>query len=138
MQISECYEQSLWFECERFSNGGYKWCTDEEILTIYLFGILSGFKTMKTLHHYAHNHLRDYLPGLPYSAAFVHRINRLSEALRALSELIQLSSIHEYDEGVYLVDSFPITLAKRLHAYIARVAKEVSSIGIMRQRRCIS
>lgn len=129
LEISECYKQSLWFECERFSNGGYKRCTDEEILTVYLFGILAGFRSITKIHQYALGHLRDYFPGLPGYAAFVHRINRLSEALRALSEMLQSSSIGELDGGVYLVDSFPIALAKGQHAYTARVAKEVASIG---------
>ena len=31
------------------------------------------------------------------------------------------------DEGVYLVDSFPITLARNQHAYTAKVAPEVAS-----------
>jgi len=38
-------------------------------------------------------------------------------------------NISSHDEGVYLVDSFPITLAKGQHAYTACVAKEVASIG---------
>jgi len=53
LEISEHYKQSLWVEFERFSNGGYKRCTDEEILTVYLFGILTGFRNIKKIHQYA-------------------------------------------------------------------------------------
>lgn len=129
LEISEHYDESLWFECERFSNGGYKRCTDEEILTVYLFGILAGLRSITQIHQCALGHLMDYFPGLPGYAGFVHRINRLSEALRALSEILQSSSINEHDEGFYLVNSFPIALAKGQHAYTARVAGEVASIG---------
>lgn len=127
VKISEHYSQNIWVSCQRFTNGGYKRCCDEEILTVYLFGILSGFRDIKSIHTYAKRHLRVYFPGLPQYAGFVHRVNRLSEAFRLLIELIQSKRVSEEDEGVYLVDSFPIVLAKGQHAYTAVVASKIAS-----------
>ena len=127
LEICEHYKQDLWVTCQRFTNGGIKSCSDEEILTVYLFGLLRGFKTKKSLHKYALDHLKPYFPGLPRYAAFNHRVNNLSEACRMLSEIIQSKRVLENDEGVYLVDSFPIVIAKGQHAYTARVASEVAS-----------
>ena len=64
---------------------------------------------------------------MPQYAAYVHRVNRLSEAFRMLVNLIQSKRITEEDESVYLVDSFPIALAKGQHAYRVTVAPKLAS-----------
>lgn len=127
LEISDHYEQNLWVSCQRFTNGGIKRCSDAEVLTVYVFGILRGFRTIKSLHGYALSHLKPYFPGLPRYAAFVHRVNKLSEACRYFLEIIQSNRVFNDDEGVYLVDSFPIVLAKGQHAYTATVASEIAS-----------
>lgn len=127
VEIDQHYKQTIWSVSERFTNGGYKGCGDDEILTIHLFGILRGFRTIKSIHKYADAHLKCYFPHMPQYAAYVHRINRLSEAFRMLVNLIQSKRVEEEDESVYLVDSFPIALAKGQHAYRATVAPELAS-----------
>lgn len=46
------------FSCclERMSNNKSVTMTDEEVLTIYLFGILSHRRTLKQIHSYAYDH----------------------------------------------------------------------------------
>lgn len=127
LKISDHFTQNIWVNCQRFTNGGYKRCCDEEILTIYIVGVLSGFRDIKSIHSYATAHLTLYFPGLPKYAAFVYRVSRLSEAFRLLIEVIQSKRVSEEDEGFYLVDSFPIVLAKGQHAYTAVVASEIAS-----------
>lgn len=129
LKISEYYRTDIYVCCERFSNGGYKRCTDEEILTVYLFGILSNFKNAKVIHKYALSHLKHYFPGLPGYSGFIHRVNRMSEAFKVLSNSIQSERTKTEEEELFLVDSFPIALTKGQHAYTARVAKEVASTG---------
>jgi len=127
LRICEEYYKKIWICCQRFTNGGSKSFSDEEALTIYLFGLLRGHRTIKAIHCYAHDHLKSWFPGLPQYAGFVHRINRLSEAFRMLIEVFQSQKILPYDDSVYLVDSFPIVMAKGQHAYTAKVAPELAS-----------
>jgi len=55
--ICNAYQQKLWAVCQRFTNGGYKRFTDEEIMTIYIQGNLKGFKTIKQIHTYVRHYL---------------------------------------------------------------------------------
>lgn len=127
LTICEKYQENLWVSCQRFTNGGQTIFTDEEVLTLYLFGILRGHRTIKAIHIYANDHFKDLFPALPRYAGFVHRVNKLSEAFRMLIEMLQSKKVLESDEDVYLVDSFPITLAKGQHAYTAKIAPELAS-----------
>lgn len=127
VEISEHQKQILWSVNERFTNGGYKRCSDEEIVTLHLFGISRGLRSIKSIHKYAITHLKDYFPQLPDYAGYVHRVNRLSETFRVLINLLQGQRLTEEEDAVYLVDSFPIVLAKGQHAYHASVAQEIAS-----------
>jgi len=125
--ICNAYQQKLWAVCQRFTNGGYKRFTDEEVMTIYIQGNLKGFTTIKQIHTYARQHLLSYFPHLPCYAAFVHRINNLGDAFKELVILLQSEQVSTQDERLYLVDSFSIVLAKNNHAYTAKVATEIAS-----------
>lgn len=129
LRVCKDYKENLYLSCERFTNGGRKTFTDEEVMLVYLIGVLRGFKTIKALHCYATDHLKSWFPSLPRYAAFVHRVNRLHEAFRQLIANLQVLQVSEDDDGIYLMDSFPIMLAQHNHAYTAKVAKEIASRG---------
>jgi len=40
MTICEYYQKELWIHCERFSNNNHPDFSDEEVIVIYLFGII--------------------------------------------------------------------------------------------------
>ena len=96
-------------------------------MTIYCSGILRGYRTVTAIHRYAQDHLSDYFPKLPGYAAFTHRVNKLSNGFIALIAFLQAKKVPKDDESVYLIDSFPITLAKSNYAYTAKVAPELAS-----------
>jgi hypothetical protein len=125
--ICKEYKDKLWVTCQRFTNGGSRRFSDEEAMTLYLFGIKKGLREIKTIHSYITSHLQDWFPTIPKYEAFVYRINKLSESFRALIESLQSKKITSSDNSVYLVDSFPITLAQYNHAYKAKVAPELAS-----------
>ena len=129
LRICKEYKENLCFNCQRFTNGGCKSFTDEEVMVIYLIGVLRGFKTIKALHRYASDHLKTWFPALPQYPAFVHRVNRLHEAFRQLIDNLQAIQVTNEDEGVYLMDSFPIMLAQHNHAYTAKIALEMAGRG---------
>jgi hypothetical protein len=125
--ICKEYKESLWVTCQRFTNGGIKSFTDEEAITLYLFGIRKGLKEIKAIHTHIKEHLNKWFPHLPGYEAFVYRLNKLSESFRGLIERLQAKKVTHSDNAVYLVDSFPIALAKHQHAYSAKVAPELAS-----------
>lgn len=125
--ICKTYEETLWVDCQRLTNGGKSDFSDEEVMTLYFFGIFRGLKEKTAIHRYANDHLKGYFPALPQYGAFVHRVNRLNNAFRGLIEVLQSQRVPENDEGVYLIDSFPIALAQGNHAYTAKVAPMLAS-----------
>ena len=127
LRVSKEFQAHLWVNCQRFSNGGYKRFSDEEVMTVYIFGLLYKHRELKAIHRYTKNHLLSWFPNLPKYAAFVHRVNRLSAAFRSFIAQLQATKVAANDQGEYLVDSFPIALAKNNHAYTAKVAPELAS-----------
>ena len=127
LTICKLYQERAWTVCQRFTNGGYKRFTDEEAMTIYIFGVLSGLKNIKQIHTFTANHLQSFFPQMPGYAAYVHRVNVLGGAFQELLCGFQISSLTEPDTRVYLIDSFPIMLAKHNHAYTAKVAPNAAS-----------
>ena len=127
LRICKEYRDKLWVSCQRFTNGGYKQFSDEEAMSIYIFGLLHGHHTIKAIHRFACCFLTPWFPALPSYSCFVHRLNRLHEPFRELIDSVQSEQVAADDEGEYLVDSFPITLARNNHAYTAKVAPEIAS-----------
>jgi hypothetical protein len=125
--ISNEYHEIIHPYVERFTNGSNISFTDEEVMAIYCFGLLRGYRTVKSIHRYAQDHLSDYFPKLPGYKAFIHRANKLSNGFIALISFLQTKKILQGDDSVYLIDSFPITLAKGNYAYTAKVAPELAS-----------
>ena len=62
--------------------------TDEEVLTIYLFGILSHRRTLKQIHSYAYDHLREWFPKLFCYETLVRRVDEMGEMLPVFLEIL--------------------------------------------------
>jgi hypothetical protein len=65
---------------QRQSNNSDSGFTDEEVLTIYLFGLIRNRETIKDIHEYAEDHFPEWFPDLPSYGGYVQRLNRLSAA----------------------------------------------------------
>ena len=61
--------------------------TDEEAMTVYLFGIIQGHNKVKNIHQYAQQHLLSWFPKLPSYQAFDNRLNHLCYAFEINSVL---------------------------------------------------
>jgi hypothetical protein len=57
LYICNQYQKNLWVVAQRLSNNHKPEFTDEEVLTIYLFGIIQKNKTVQQIYCYARNHL---------------------------------------------------------------------------------
>jgi hypothetical protein len=98
--------------------------TDQEIITIYLFGITRHRVEIKAIYNFTRDHLSGWFPGLGSYEAFAHRLNQISDAFILLSEMILASRSKEISPVMTrLVDSMPIILAKAKRSQEAVVAK---------------
>lgn len=128
--VCEQYQSHVWMSCERMSNNSHPDFTDEEVMTIYLFGIQRKRYSVKAIYDYTHDHLSDWFQTLPSYGGFVQRLNRLSGAFPAL--LAGFAPTWEGMPGVpliFLLDSMPIILAQGRRRFTANVAGEVADCG---------
>jgi hypothetical protein len=69
--ISDNYQENLQFYAQRMSNNSSPIFTDEEVITIFLWGIMQHRTTIKDIYNYTNNHLREWFPNLPSYEAVV-------------------------------------------------------------------
>lgn len=114
---------------QRQSNNFCPQFSDEECITVYLWGISQRRFEQKTIYNYTKNHLLEWFPKLPSYQAFSDRLNRLAPAFQALAEIwlsvigVDLVDLPEHME--YIVDSCPIILAKGPRSNQGKVAREL-------------
>lgn len=130
MQICELFP-SLAYEMERFSpNQAALRFSDEEVLTVYLFGLLQRRFTVKEIHTYFGEHWSAWFPTMPKYEGLNHRLGRMAAVLPHLIEqllphLPTDAIVHE----VLMTDSMPIILARASRADTAKVAREIADKG---------
>lgn len=128
LTICKEYQQKLQFYIERRSNYCDLSFSDEEVITIYMFGIINKHSRIKDLYQFSNDHLREWFPALPSYTAFVQRLNKLSHLFGPLVESLHAavpSNVHE--DVAYVTDSMPIILAHRGRRFNAKVAPEIAS-----------
>ncbi|WP_440683473.1 hypothetical protein [Cysteiniphilum halobium] len=131
LKICIIFQLSLQFFCQRFTITKILTFTDEEIVTIYLMGIIEGRRTVKSIYYHAKSYWKDLFPNLPSYAAYNYRINRLEGVFPVLLEYYQ----SELPQNVYnhlnhrVVDSVPIVMAQNNRRFKASVAPELADKG---------
>lgn len=76
VQICDSYKNGLWAYCQRFTNYANLTFKDEEVMTIYMYGIMEGLTTKKQIYSHAKNYWYQLFPKLPSYEAFVYRLNK--------------------------------------------------------------
>jgi len=130
--ISDRYEDKLQTACQRLSNNFKPVFTDEEVITVFLFGIMQKRFKIKDIHNYACNHLKERFPLLPSYTAFVQRLNRPENLFYALfGNIIQdfAGSSPEILQKIRLIDSFPVISAGSERSSYAKVAHGFADKG---------
>jgi hypothetical protein len=128
--ISEQFQNDLWITCQRFTNNNKPEFTDEEVLAVFLYGIMQKRSEIKDIYNFTANHLGDWFPHLPSYVAFVQRLNRLSGVFPVLTErILGCYSGNDLLPNVRLIDSFPVVMANARRSSHARVASEVAGKG---------
>ena len=140
--VSECFEAGAVAHAQRHCKNVSTLkldFTDEEAITIYLFGILRKYKEVKDIYTYTNDHLIDWFPNLPSYQKFNKRLNHLNDVFAVLAQMAATSIklprwlVDSQDLVDSVVDSMPIILAQRGRSGSAKVAKEVANKG-----RCAS
>ena len=128
--ISVEFDKDLRVYCQRFTNNNNPEFTDEEVITVFLYGIMQKRFEIRDIYNYARNHLSDWFPRLPSYVAFVNRLNRLSAVFPPLAERI-LSDFSGTDivRHIRLTDSFPVIMADGKRSSRAKVAAESANKG---------
>jgi IS5 family transposase len=128
--ICRLYDTHPVLKQQRLSNNRKPLFSDEELLTMYLFGHLQGLMTQRRIYDYIHNHWREWFPALPAYQTVNCRLNELSPAFELLIEQLLVSSawyIRTTDDR--LVDSVPVMLARGTRANRGRVAPDLADTG---------
>ena len=128
--ICQHYKTHLWVHAQRLSNNNRPKFTDEEVLTLYLFGIWQKHTTIKDIYTYTQDHLFDWFPDLPTYQGYVQRLNNLAPTFCPLvAQIVADCPIFDCFSDTYLVDSFPCVIANAKRSGKARVARQIASKG---------
>ncbi len=129
LYVCKHYQNHLWVYSQRMSNYADLSFSDEEVITLYLFGVIDKNREIKKTYDYADRHLRDWFPLLPSYTAYVQRLNKVADVFAPLLEMIQQDQVSQNPKSVWLMDSFPVALAKQGHRFKACVAQELANAG---------
>jgi hypothetical protein len=105
--------------------------TDEELITVYLFGQLNEKFKHRQIHRFIQEYWSDWFPALPSYQAFNRRLNLLTDNFQALFAHL-LSQLHLNSKHLsedFLIDSMPVMLACGTRSRRARVAPEIAKTG---------
>ena len=127
-----CKDRNLtnWLVSHRRSNNFNPEFTDQEILCIYLFGLIKEMTKVKQIYTYIKDYWMDWFPKLPSYAAFNNRLNALSPALSLLTTgLTEQAAEDGHFNSFKLIDSMPIIVAGQHRSSTARSASEICTKG---------
>ncbi len=127
LEVCHLWRTELWIYSQRTTKYANLSFSDEEIITIFLFGILEKRRNLTEIYHHTTDYLPDWFPDLPSYTAFVQRLNRLSGAFAPLATI--LINKLEPPDSVYLhrvMDSMPIIMAQGGRRFNAKVALDLA------------
>jgi len=130
--VCQHYRGRIAATTQRQSNNDQPDFTDEEVLTIYLFGLFKKRETVTDIHEYAEDHFSDWFPDLPTQKSYNRRLNRLSAVFSPLIEkaLQEIDGKRARKTILRIADSMPIMISKGPRASQARVAsKQIADVG---------
>ncbi len=128
LTVCHAWKKGVCESVRRHTNHCHFALTDEEVATLYLFGILSGCSTIRGIYDYSHRHLLEWFPQLGGYEAFSYRLNKISDGFVALcGEFVEFRKNDL--SGNWVVDSLPIVLAGPKRSGRARVAPDLADKG---------
>ncbi|MFN2393908.1 MAG: hypothetical protein ABR566_18355 [Pyrinomonadaceae bacterium] len=133
--VCQIYDNQSSLKSQRLSNFKPKF-TDQELVTIYLFGHLNGLFSKKAIYRLTRHYWAEWFPALPSYQAFSNRLNLLESSFQIISrQLLKSLAAGESQEVDHLVDSFPVMLAKGAFARRASVARDICLGRLLRRQK---
>jgi hypothetical protein len=114
----------------RMSNNQTVAFTDQEVMTVYIYGITQSLSKAKHIYKYTKRHLSDWFPLLPSYQAFNDRLNKLSSCFEVLVQSIGFKALQELEfKSEKVIDSVPIIVTGKSRSSSAKVAPPLCSKG---------
>jgi len=129
LTVCHHYDNTIGAEMQRLSNNFRPKFTDEECITIYLFGIAEGKFEVKAIYDFIKYYWKDWFPDMPKYQNFNRRINFLAPAFQKLHWLLLQDKNIDETLRAHLLDSMPIIVANQRNSRTATVAKELCNKG---------
>jgi len=128
--VCQFYDNPSSLKFQRASNFKPRF-TDQEIITVYLFGQLNEKFNHRQMHRFIREYWFEWFPDLPSYQAFNRRLNLLTDNFQSLLAYL-LETIQTTKTAVsedFLIDSMPVRLACGTRARRAKVAHEIAKTG---------
>ena len=128
--VCQIYDNHCSLKYQRDSNFKPSF-TDEEIITVYLFGQLNEKFNHRQIHRFIREYWSDWFPQLPSYQAFNRRLNLLTDNFQTLFAYLLATAQPDQkaSSADYLIDSMPVMLAVGTRAKRGRVALEIAKTG---------
>ena len=128
--VCATYDKRPDLKYQRLSNNSRPLFTDQELLTMSLFGHLPGHFSQRRIYHYMRQHWFEWFPHLPSYQASNRRLNDLAAAFPILLDELLCGAHKEQMRGAdRLLDSLPIMLASGSRAATGKVARQMADAG---------
>ena len=130
--ICQRYRGRLAAAAQRQSNNADPDFTDEEVLTIYVFGLIKKRSTISEIHEYVEDHFSGWFPDLPMQKSYNRRLGWLSAVFAPLAReaLSMIDSKNTRGKALRIADSMPTCVAKGQRSSQAEVASDrLASVG---------
>jgi hypothetical protein len=127
--ICHHYNTTLVWEAQRQSNNFCPEFTDEECITIYLWGIIQQKFEVKAIYKFINDFYSQWFPKLPSYQAFNKRICYLADAFKILADIFLRDIGVNPEIKTYMIDSMPIIVAGAKRSSSAKVASEICNKG---------
>lgn len=127
--VEERYGKDWKYCNERFSNNKSPEFSDEELLTVYLYGIMEERRfRVKDIYDFTKKHMLSWFPRLPSYQTFNERLNRMSAVFELiLREVLALYAGTGSGGVSFAVDSFPVIICSGKRK--SKVAVDISEKG---------
>lgn len=116
-------------DVQRLSNNFCPKFSDEECITIYLWGIANRKFEAKESYKFIKDYWSEWFPKLPSYQNFNRRICNLAEVFVQMAGLMLSECEMSSDIFTYLIDSLPIVVANSKRSSSAKVAREICDKG---------
>ena len=127
--ICHQYNNILVADAQRTSNNFLPKFSDEECITIVLWGLANRKHTYRDVHKFIKDYYGDWFPLMPKYKAFNKRVCYLADAIKTLASVLLTLLVGDPSHNTHLADSVPIVVAKQSRSGRGKVAPDMCDKG---------